>query len=299
MPELPEVETIARDLQQALPGRRIIEVEVRHGGIIAAPQSADFAQRLVGTVIKDVWRRGKYIIMGLEAQGGGRDGHLVFHLRMTGRLLLKKPADNPGRPDEAGASLLPEKHIHLIIRFQERQELHLRDTRRFGRVWLLDDTGLEKLLAPLGPEPLLADFTPQRLATALSGRSTKLKPFLLDQRNLVGLGNIYADEALFLAGLHPAREARSLSFQEVERLHEAIRQVLQQGLEHRGTTLSDAEYRDALGQRGSHQYHLAVFRRQGQPCPRCGTPIRRLRLAGRSTHYCPNCQPLPAATPLK
>lgn len=295
MPELPEVETIARDLRQALPGRHIINVEVRHSDIVAALQSGDFARRLVGSVIQDVWRRGKYIVMDLKTPDGGPKGHLVFHLRMTGRLLLKwQIPDGQSRPGEAGADLQPEKHTHLILGFQEGQELHLRDTRRFGRVWLLDEADLGKLLAPLGPEPLLPGFTPQYLAAALKGRTAKLKPFLLNQRNLAGLGNIYADEALFLAGLHPAREARSLSLQEIERLYQAIRQVLQQGLEHRGTSLSDAEYRDALGQKGHHQDHLAVFRRQGRPCPRCGTPIQRLRLAGRSAHYCPECQPLPS-----
>ena len=155
---------------------------------------------------------------------------------------------------------------------------------------LLDAAGLDSLFAPLGPEPLGDAFSRQDLAALLAGRPTKLKPLLLDQTRLAGLGNIYVDEVLFHAGLNPTWQAKSLSAVEVDRLYEAIRQVLGQAVDHRGTSLSDAEYRDALGNKGGHQDHVAVFRQQGRPCPRCGAIIQRTRLAGRGTHFCPQCQ---------
>ena len=280
MPELPEVETIARDMDAALRGCRLRAAEVRHPVVVADPGTGAFCQRLAGQSGAAVRRRGKFIVVDLS--GGD---HLVIHLRMTGRLLLQKV----GTP--------PEKHTHVILRLQGNngatRELHFHDTRRFGRLWLVDDAGLEALLARLGPEPLADDFTSAQLAGLLANRSTRLKPLLMDQGSLAGLGNIYTDEALFQAGLHPEREAKSLSPAEVDRLYRAIRQVLTQAVSHRGTSLSDAEYRDTRGEKGQHQGHVAVFRQQGSPCPRCGATIQRTRLAGRSTHFCPQCQPPP------
>jgi formamidopyrimidine-DNA glycosylase len=280
MPELPEVETVARDLHAALGGWQVVGVDVRQSAVIAAPEAVAFAADLTGQTVLAVRRRAKYIVVDL-ADGG----HLVVHLRMTGRLVLA----------EAGAAPLKHTHVVLQLRNQggEERALHFHDTRRFGRLWLLDAAGLDSLFASLGPEPLEDRFSRQTLASLLAGRSTKLKPLLLDQTRLAGLGNIYVDEALFHAGLHPTRQAKSLSASEVDRLYQAIRHVLGRAVAHRGTSLSDAEYRDAQGNKGGHQDHVAVFRRQGRPCPRCGAVIQRTRLAGRGTHFCPQCQPAP------
>jgi formamidopyrimidine-DNA glycosylase len=227
-----------------------------------------------------VRRRAKYIVFDLA--GGD---HLVVHLRMTGRLVL------------ADSEAAPLKHTHVVLRFRdtagEERSLHFHDTRRFGRLWLLDAAGLDSLFAPLGPEPLADAFSRQDLAALLAGRQAKLKPLLLDQTRLAGLGNIYVDEVLFDARLNPTWQAKSLSAAEVDRLYEAIRRVLRQAVDHRGASLSDAEYRDAHGNKGGHQDHVAVFRQQGRPCPRCGAVIQRSRLAGRGTHFCPQCQPAP------
>ncbi len=280
MPELPEVETVARDLHAALRGWQVVSVDIRQPAVIAAPEPGIFAARLTDQTVSGVRRRAKYIVVDLA--GGD---HLVVHLRMTGRLVL------------ADAEAAPLQHTHVVLRLQDgagaERALHFHDTRRFGRLWLLDAARLTSLFASLGPEPLGDSFSRQDLACLLAGRSTKLKPLLLDQTRLAGLGNIYVDEALFHAGLHPTRQAKSLSTLEVDRLYEAIRHVLGQAVDHRGTSLSDAEYRDAQGNKGGHQDHVAVFRQQGRPCPRCGAVIQCTRLAGRGTHFCPQCQPVP------
>jgi formamidopyrimidine-DNA glycosylase len=277
MPELPEVETVARDLHAALRGWQVVSVDVRQPAVIAAPDPEAFAAGLVGRTVHAVRRRAKYIVVDLTG-----DDHLVVHLRMTGRLVL------------AEADAAPQKHTHVVLTLRngagEERALHFHDTRRFGRLWLLDAAGLDALFAPLGPEPLADAFSRQDLAAILAGRPAKLKPLLLDQTRLAGLGNIYVDEVLFHAGLNPTWQAKSLSAAEVDRLYEAIRQVLGQAVDHRGTSLSDAEYRDAQGNKGGHQDHVAVFRQQGRPCPRCGAVIQRTRLSGRGTHYCPQCQ---------
>ncbi len=282
MPELPEVETIARDLHQHLAGWSIVGVTVREPRVIDSLTPQEFSERLTGQRIRGVGRRAKYIVFELDS--GDR---LLVHLRMTGRLLLCAP-DEP-----------LSKHTHVVLDLEPvtRSEsaavvtqLRFVDTRKFGRLSLVAPWHLEALDGRLGPEPLLDDFTTQVLSEVLRGRRTKLKPFLLDQRRLAGLGNIYADESLFLAGLHPERAAGSLTPDEVARLHAAIRHVLAAAIGNRGTSLSDAEYRDAAGEKGRHLEHLAVFRHTGRPCPRCGTAIERIRLGGRSTHFCPRCQ---------
>jgi len=281
LPELPEVETIARDLHQHLVGWAIVGVTVREPRVIDSLTPQQFSERLTGQCIHGVGRRAKYIVVELES--GDR---LLVHLRMTGRLLLRSP-DEP-----------LSKHTHVVLDLESgtmpgaagTTQLRFVDTRKFGRLSLVAPQHLSALDGRLGPEPLLDDFTPQVLSELLRGRRTKLKPFLLDQRRLAGLGNIYADESLFLAGLHPERAAGSLTPEEVERLHAAIRRVLAAAIGNRGTSLSDAEYRDAAGEKGRHLEHLAVFRRTGRPCPRCGQAIERIRLGGRSTHFCPRCQ---------
>lgn len=286
MPELPEVETIRRTLAPLLIGRRVEGVTVRSPHCLAGPAApaagpaegpAAWAEFLKGRTFAGLERRGKYLIARLDR------GLLVVHLRMTGRLVYY----GDGAPE-------PDRHTHVIISLEGGGELRFWDQRKFGRLYLYPDGGAAEGdaagsagMVRLGPEPLADGFTPERLAAALAGRRARIKALLLDQRVVAGLGNIYADEALFLAGVHPDREAGSLSAEEVRRLWEAIRAVLAAAIAHRGTTFSD--YRDGLGAAGEFAPLLNVYRREGQPCRRCGATIVRLR-GGRSTRLCPGCQ---------
>ncbi len=277
MPELPEVETIVRGLREPLVGRQFTGVRVGWEKLIARPRpelaegpsAEEFKRGLVGQRILGVKRRGKYLIFVLS--GGGS---LIAHLRMTGRLLIKS------RGDEL------DKHDHLIFELDDGRELRFNNVRKLGRVYLVDDEN--KIVGKLGPEPLDDDFTPADFAALLSARRGMIKSLLLNQRFMAGVGNIYADEALFAACIHPERRADTLTVEEIEHLYGAIRQVLRQGIENGGTTLS--AYRDAEGREGRNQEYLQVSRNTGQPCPRCGTPIKRTVVGGRGTYFCPRCQ---------
>jgi formamidopyrimidine-DNA glycosylase len=235
---------------------------------------------LAGRQIVGLGRRGKYLILTLQ------DGAaLIVHLRMTGRLRWK----------ESGA--VRDRHLRVVLYLDDGSELHFEDQRKFGRLYLVDGPdAMAAVLAKMGPEPLDEGFSKGRLLALLSGRSARLKPLLLDQRFVAGLGNIYVDEALFRARLHPLRISGSLTPREVARLHEGIVDALRQGIENRGTTLS--AYRDSWGTAGRNQERLLVFRQQGNPCPRCGTPIEKMRVAGRGTHLCPRCQRPPLSEPM-
>lgn len=271
MPELPEVETIVNQLRPRLRGRRIVAVWVGWERIVDRPPVEVFCRRLRGQTFAVARRRGKFLLFPLQ-----NGDTLLVHLRMTGRLLLQ-PAD--ARPD---------RHTHAVLTLDDGQQLHYRDVRKLGRLYLVGDP--QGVIGDLGPEPLAADFDVSALAARLAGRRARIKSLLLDQRVLAGLGNIYADEALFRAGIHPLRPAGSLTVGEVARLHRAIREVLTQAIEAQGSTFRD--YRSAAGQPGRFQERLRVFRRQDKPCPRCGTPLERIRVGGRGTHFCPRCQPL-------
>ena len=274
MPELPEVETIVRDLRPKLVGRTIVGVShCDWPNTIAPLDAATFCATLRGETILDVTRRAKYILLQLSS-----DRVLAVHLRMTGALTTV-PTPRP-----AG------KATRLIFQLDNGAELHFTDARKFGKVRLLTPDELPAFLARLGPEPLPDDFTLDRFRALLAGRRAQLKPLLLNQRVLAGLGNIYADEALFLARIHPLRTAASLTADESERLYDAIRHVLTQGIANRGTTISD--YRDGSGDKGRNQEALNAYGQRDQPCPRCGTPIIRLVVGGRGTHICPTCQAL-------
>jgi len=276
MPELPEIETIRRDLEQQVVGDTITGIELLWPGAVAFPEVPPLGDLVAGQRIAAARRRGKYLILDLA--GGGR---LVLHLRMTGRLHLV----------ERGVPRGP--HLRAICFLASGRELRFMDQRRFGRLgWVPDEAALAGLLCDLGPEPLAAGFTLEVFRQRLAGRRGALKPLLLNQQFLAGLGNIYADEALFRARLPPLRTAGSLSPEEQARLYAGIRAALEQGIRNRGTTLRD--YQDAWGARGLNQEQLLVFRRDGRPCPVCGRLIVRLRVGGRSTHLCPRCQPLPA-----
>ncbi len=273
MPELPEVEIVRRDLESHVLGHRVASVEVLWERSIATPAAPEFVRRLTGRAITGVDRRGKFLLLRLDS-----GETLAVHLRMTGRLLV--------RP--AGAA--PDPHLRVRIVLEDGAELRFADQRKFGRLYLLDPSGLEALLSRLGPEPLNAQAGREQFLALLRQRRGALKPLLLDQATIAGLGNIYANEALFRAGLHPLRRAESLSEQERLRLYEAVRETLQAAIEHGGTSI--ATFLSALGTYGRNQEYLLVHQRAGTPCPRCGTPIERIVVAGRGTFLCPRCQRL-------
>ncbi len=271
MPELPEVETLARELREGLVGRSIVGVEVRWARTVAAPDPEDFARRLVGRRIREIRRRGKWLLLGLD---GGE--WLLVHLRMSGRLAVE------------GADAPEDSHTRVVFHLDDGRRLRFSDPRKFGRMALTACP--EDWLGGLGPEPLEPGLTPERLVGMLRGRRVRLKALLADQRFLAGLGNIYADEVLWRAGLHPLRRADTLTAEEVARLHGAIREVLEEAIARRGTTLADRRYVLPDGRPGEFAAHLAVYGREGAPCPRCSAPIVRTRVGGRSAHYCPQCQ---------
>lgn len=271
MPELPEVETIVRDLADRLPGATIRDVEVRHADLLEGEDAAAFAAGLRGRTVGGVSRRAKNIVLDL---GGG--DRLRVNLGMTGRLLLAAS----GEPDPS--------HLGVRMRLEGGRELRYHDVRRFGLLARLDPGAWAAWEGALGMEPLGDDFTAEALHD-LAGRSrVAVKTWLMDQRRIVGVGNIYASEALFRAGIDPRRPARSLGADEAARLREEIRATLREAIEFRGTTLLD--YRDASGGEGGFAARLAVYDRGGEPCRRCGAPVERIVQGGRSTFFCPVCQ---------
>jgi formamidopyrimidine-DNA glycosylase len=275
MPELPEVETVRQSLLAHAVGHTITAITVRDfPGVLAGadPQAVDAALR--GLTITDIRRRGKYLLFDMD------DGStLIIHLRMTGQLTHLPHAAPPGRFE------------HLAIELDSAVDLRFSDQRKFGRIIHASPEDVARLSARLGPEPLSDAFSAAELRASLARRSGPIKSVLLDQRLVAGLGNIYVDEALFRARLHPLRSSRSLSPEEIRRLHRAIRVVLREGLEHRGTSIST--FRDGAGREGRNQLNLRVYGRgrRGEPCPRCGHPLRCIVVGGRSSHYCGYCQP--------
>lgn len=271
MPELPEVETVANDLRGQLVGRRFVSAAILWPRTLAMPAVEEVEARLRGREVIGIGRRGKYLLMYLD------DGQtLVAHLRMTGRLSIV-PDDSP---------LLEDKHTRAWFGLAGGDALVFNDSRKFGRIWLAER--LEDVIGKLGPEPLAWDLTPEDFAARIRKRKTALKALLLDQTVVAGVGNIYADEALFRAGIHPLRKASTLTDAEAGRLYDALREVLTEAIQKRGTLLRD--YRTPYGEDGYFQNHLRVYGRYGKPCPRCGEPIERIRVTQRSTHFCPRCQ---------
>lgn len=256
------------DLRPLLVGHTILGVEVQWEGAIALPGPAEFSDLLPGQRIEGVERRGKFVILRLS----GYD--LLIHLRMTGQLLVVASGEQSG-----------PRHLRVAL-VLDGKRLLFNDTRKFGRMYLVSDRC--QVLGNLGPEPLASDFTPERLGAQLGGRRVSIKSLLLNQRLLAGVGNIYADEALHTAGIAPQRQACTLSREEIIALYKGLREALQRAIHNRGTTLSD--YRDAQGRKGGHREYLRVYGRAGQPCLRCGAPIQRDRIGGRSSYYCAACQ---------
>jgi formamidopyrimidine-DNA glycosylase len=299
MPELPEVETVARDLQRWVAGAQITDAEVRWARTIRHPEPPErFVAEIRGAEIRRVGRRAKSVLIHLA------DGRVMtVALRMTGALIVA-PSGTPDDP-----------YARVVFSLADGRQLRYRDVRKFGRIGLWEGGGLlrraskrrggkakriAEAKAPYrvgdvfgrhGPEPLASSFTAARLAERLEGRSARLKTLLLDQSFIAGVGNIYADEALWRARLHPLRSAGSLAPDEVRRLHRAIRSVLRQGIANRGASFAD--YVGADGEPGENAERLAVYRRTGEPCYRCGRIVQRIVIGQRSTHFCPHCQVAP------
>jgi len=299
VPELPEVETVRRRLLTCLPGLVVRDLRV------ADPSVCDLAEEelratIAGRRVLGLRRRGKYLLVDLgavegvpgggqaasappraadvgdEAAGRSAPGRLVvIHLRMTGQLLFRP---EPGAP-----------RSRFVIAFEPGTDLHFVDVRRFGRLWSLEPAAEPAFFAAMGPEPFSEEFSIAYLRAALGGRRAPLKAFLLDQRRIAGVGNIYADEALFRARLHPLRAAGSVGPREARRLHAALLETLRAGIDHEGSSIES--FIDPAGERGSFQEILNVYQRTAEPCRMCATPVERLVVGGRGTHYCPRCQP--------
>jgi formamidopyrimidine-DNA glycosylase len=290
MPELPEVETVRRRLLTCLPGLLLREVVVSDW-TVSVQTEQELNARLAGRRVTGLRRRGKYLLVDFgsvqepagRASGGppGLDhtgpSVAAIHLRMTGQLVFRPgPGERPAR---------------FRWEFEPPTTLHFQDVRRFGRLWALDPGAEDEFFSArgMGPEPFGAEFTLDYLRGALRGRRAPLKAFLVDQRRIAGVGNIYADEALFRARLHPLRAAGSVGPREAQRLHAAVLETLQAGIDHEGSSIES--FIDPAGQRGSFQEILNVYQRTGEPCRVCGTLVERVVVGGRGTHYCPRCQP--------
>ena len=272
MPELPEVETIRCDLYPRVCGRTVAAVRITPDKVplIDGISPTEFKSRMKGRRIEALSRRGKYLIFHLFG-----DLYLIIHLRMTGALLHRNAGDDADR------------YTRAILALDDGTELRFTDLRKLGRFRLVAHP--DEVVGKLGPEPLDASFTAAALKRAIERRKAPIKALLLDQRALAGVGNIYADEALFAARIHPQRGADTLTEAEIGRLHRSIRRVLRDALGNRGSSFRD--YVDGGGREGTHQLRVKVFRRTGQPCYVCGAEIARIKLGGRSTHFCPKCQP--------
>ena len=271
MPELPEVETVVRGLREPLIGRRILSMWQDWAATIHSPNPAEFAARIAGQTITGMGRRGKYILIKLEHDT------LVIHLKMSGRLYVADTA----------AEHEADRWVHVRFELDGERQLRFSDLRKFGRVYLTADVA--GLLAHLGPEPFSDDFTLAHLRAGMKGRKRAIKALLLEQEFVAGVGNIYADEALFRAGIHPATGVDRLADDETARLHETIRDALEAGIEHEGASIN--WYRKPDGEKGESQDHFYVYGRTGLPCRNCGSAINKIRLAQRGTHFCPECQP--------
>ena len=265
MPELPEVETTVRRMRGFLIGRIVTNVEVAWERMVR-PTVDEIRERLPGQRVEAIDRRGKYLVLRLS----GEDS-LIMHLKMTGDLLVLR------------AGVPRHRHDRVVFDLDNGYQLRFRDPRKFGRVYLTDDPA--KILGRLGPEPLGDSLNEDEFLALFNRRSRRIKSLLLDQEFVAGLGNIYADEALFLAGIRPERRADTLLDEEKRRLFRTIRQVLRVAIERKGTSLADDAYRG-----GRYQEQFLVYGRQEEPCRKCGSPVKRIRLGQRSAHFCPDCQ---------
>ena len=274
MPELPEVQTIVDELNAAgLVKSRITEAKVLWPRTVAMPSAKLFCRRIKGNKISSIWRRGKFLVFDFV-----NGQHLLIHLRMSGRIHL------------VSGTSQRLKHEHIILKFADGRQLRFHDTRKFGRMYLVKNP--QKIIGKLGPEPLAKAFEAKSFSERLKLRRRQLKPLLLDQTFIAGLGNIYVDEALWEARIHPCRIASTLTNSEMKALHGAIPRVLKRGLKNLGTSLGTgkANFYSVAGRKGRNRDELKVFRRTSLPCPRCKTSIERIIVGQRSTHICAKCQ---------
>ena len=275
MPELPEVETVIKGLKPLVEDKIFTGVEIREEKMIAFPENSidQFKDELKGSKINGINRRGKYIIFELNT-----DKNMIIHLRMTGKLLVKEVEE------------FRDKHTHVIFSLNDGQEIRFNNIRKFGRIYLIDKNHPEQAggLAKLGPEPLSDDLSVEDFKKLFKGRSAIIKSLLLNQKFIAGIGNIYGDEILYLAGIKPDRKADSLSDEEKEKIYYKMRDILEKGIIYGGTTFSD--YVNAFGEKGSFQEELKVHQREGEKCHNCESEIKKIKVGGRSTYYCPQCQ---------
>ena len=285
MPELPEVEVLRRQLEKEYTGKKIKAATLRSRKFVKAAKPGkrkaaktdvtpkEFERRLAGAKVKVVSRRGKYLIVELDNKEA-----LVYHLGMAGHLV------------RATGRRAPDKHTHLVLTFNQGPELRYFDARRFGEIFVTGADEIDEVLGHIGLDAVNQAIPWQLFGDMVSERNVKMKPLLMDQEFIAGLGNIYSDEVLWWAGLPWDRPSSTLTFNETRRLSRAVSEVLQEAIKHRGTTLSDGEWRDLYDEPGEHQDHLAVYGREGEPCRRCRTPISRVRVGSRSHFFCPQCQ---------
>ncbi len=278
MPELPEVETIIRRLRNGTPdhpplsGHTIQSVEITWERIIAEPAPQSFKENLIGKKIIDARRRGKFLHFPLSA------GHLIAHLRMSGDMRMALRVSPEGNP------ITPKDYDRVILNFESVYRLSFSNIRKFGRIWYVEDP--QSVFGDLGPEPLSVELNPEKFYSMLHAHNRQIKPLLMDQHFIAGLGNIYTDESLFRAKIHPLRKSDSLSREETKNLFNAIRTVLMEGIQQSGASL------DWIYRGGTYQEVLKVYRREGEPCLICGTTIKKISVGQRGTHFCPNCQKL-------
>jgi len=270
MPELPEVETVKNELAPHILGRTFTDITILWDGIVKIPSVEEFRSRLVEQKITDLSRHGKYLALALNS-----DDLLVIHMKMSGSLLLSRDSREP------------PKYTRAIFHLDGGISMFFRDPRKFGRVWLVRDWRMAA--QKLGPEPLEPEFTPQVLAQQLKNRKAPVKALLCDQSVIAGIGNMYADEALFTAKINPLRSGSSLTPEELERLHQAIQQMLRTAIHNKGASI--VNYYRPGGEPGTAHFEFKVAHGRGKNCPHCGRPIQRIAVRSRGTYFCPKCQP--------
>jgi len=284
MPELPEVETIKNDLREKIVDKKISDIEIFNQKIIRN-LAKYFNEKLIKKCFTNIERRGKLIIFKID-----NNFFLLVHLRMTGQLIYqnKKEIIAGGHEQKALAEKLPNKHTHVAIKFADNSILYYNDLRRFGFLKIVDKEELVRELKKFGPEPLSKDFDVEYFKEKLKNKNIAIKKFLLDQKNIAGIGNIYADEVLFAAQILPNRRAGSLNGQEIELMVGEIKKILLQAIKFRGTTFNN--YRDSMGKRGNFSQRLKVYGHGGEKCEGCGGLLQKIKIGGRGTVYCEKCQ---------
>lgn len=269
MPELPEVETIKNEIGPRLIGRTIERVELLWERMARQPAAREFQERIAGQKITGLGRRGKYLLLKLKS-----GDTFVIHLKLTGSLWCSLPPEGM-------------RFVRAVIRLDDGSSVYLRDPRKFGKMWLVSDAGVAT--GKMGPEPLESSFTQELLSERLKSHTIPIKAAILDQAVVAGIGNMYADEALFVAGIHPMRRANCLTHEELKRLHHAIQEVLHAGIRKKGASVEN--YFRPDGSKGSAHYEFKVAHRRSETCPNCGAPIQYMKVRGRGTYFCPKCQP--------